>query len=570
MGFIFASSLGLAVLGITLLGSLWLQAVSREVPEPYLDEVFHVRQAQVYCAGKFDVWDPKITTPPGLYLLSYAIYFVTGSCNIYVLRALNVGSTTGVCVLAYLIRQKLEATSTQSGGKPKWTVSHTALNVSLFPPLFFFSGLYYTDVASTFFVLLSYHLFLSSGEHSSNLSSSAVTVVAGVVALLFRQTNIFWVAIFPLGLSIVKVLKSGRGASVQWAAKHDTSFVGVCNDSWDGARLYDPQVAEAKLEDYFKTVVSIAVKALRDLPAVVLIAMPYVSLIAIFGGFVIQNGGVVLGDKSNHVATLHVTQMFYIWPNIFFFSFPAKLGMVFRSFLSTSGLLISGGASARPPAVPRVWVLASFIAIGLVVVHFNTIIHPFTLADNRHYVFYVFRILRRHPIIKYLAVPIYIMCGFVTIQSLGTIATKRDSQGAKKANLKSSTSAPSPRKAGPAPVHGVPVSFVLVWLATTALNLITAPLVEPRYFIVPWLMWRLHLPTADPEIQKPSQSRNVEVYSRYQSWAWSVLNLVQEPWFQLSLETLWYAFVNIATMYMFLARGFSWPQEPGNIQRFMW
>lgn len=32
------------------------------------DEVFHVGQAQVYCAGNFSHWDPKITTPPGLYV----------------------------------------------------------------------------------------------------------------------------------------------------------------------------------------------------------------------------------------------------------------------------------------------------------------------------------------------------------------------------------------------------------------------------------------------------------------------------------------------------------------------
>ena len=35
--------------------------------EPYMDEVFHIPQAQAYCQGGFDVWDPKITTSPGTY-----------------------------------------------------------------------------------------------------------------------------------------------------------------------------------------------------------------------------------------------------------------------------------------------------------------------------------------------------------------------------------------------------------------------------------------------------------------------------------------------------------------------
>ena len=32
------------------------------------DEPFHVPQAQAYCNGEWSTWDPKITTPPGLYV----------------------------------------------------------------------------------------------------------------------------------------------------------------------------------------------------------------------------------------------------------------------------------------------------------------------------------------------------------------------------------------------------------------------------------------------------------------------------------------------------------------------
>ena len=33
------------------------------------DEIFHVPQAQLYCAGRWREWHPKITTFPGLYFL---------------------------------------------------------------------------------------------------------------------------------------------------------------------------------------------------------------------------------------------------------------------------------------------------------------------------------------------------------------------------------------------------------------------------------------------------------------------------------------------------------------------
>jgi alpha-1,2-glucosyltransferase len=71
-----------------ILGLYWTMRVKVFVPEPYLvsivtgplllresadvrlqDEVFHIPQAQAYCKGKWDHWDDKITTPPGLYVL---------------------------------------------------------------------------------------------------------------------------------------------------------------------------------------------------------------------------------------------------------------------------------------------------------------------------------------------------------------------------------------------------------------------------------------------------------------------------------------------------------------------
>jgi alpha-1,2-glucosyltransferase len=72
----------LVYLAIYYLASFWADQVTKVVPEPYLvwqllfltyptpdtlqDEVFHIPQAQAYCSGRFDVWDPKLTTPPGL------------------------------------------------------------------------------------------------------------------------------------------------------------------------------------------------------------------------------------------------------------------------------------------------------------------------------------------------------------------------------------------------------------------------------------------------------------------------------------------------------------------------
>lgn len=78
---------------------------------------------------------------------------------------------------------------------------HNAFNIALFPPLFFFSGLFYTDVLSTCVVLKMYRDFLYN-------RSGIWLYLTGLLALTMRQTNIFWVAVFLGGLEVVRTLKT--------------------------------------------------------------------------------------------------------------------------------------------------------------------------------------------------------------------------------------------------------------------------------------------------------------------------------------------------------------------------
>uniref|UniRef100_A0A1I8BC41 Dol-P-Glc:Glc(2)Man(9)GlcNAc(2)-PP-Dol alpha-1,2-glucosyltransferase n=1 Tax=Meloidogyne hapla TaxID=6305 RepID=A0A1I8BC41_MELHA len=40
-----------------------------------MDEIFHVAQTKLYCKGIYNEWNPKITTPPGLYFLAVLFGF---------------------------------------------------------------------------------------------------------------------------------------------------------------------------------------------------------------------------------------------------------------------------------------------------------------------------------------------------------------------------------------------------------------------------------------------------------------------------------------------------------------
>lgn len=233
--------------------------------------------------------------------------------------------------------------------------------------------------------------------------------------------------------------------------------------------------------------------------------------------------------------------MLYIWPYILFFSFPLLYPYILNAFLPQHCIpfhLRHGSLSDR---LPRLSVTIPILSLMLATINFNTIIHPFTLADNRHYVFYVFRILRQHPAIPYLAAPVYFVFAWAAITALGGMPAEPQSAMSESQSSESSTSKSKQEQAVLAGDTNR-VSFVVIWLLTTALSLITAPLVEPRYLILPWVIWRINLPM---QRQKASEVR-------------------------LWLETVWFLIVNFITGYIFLYWDFEWVQEPGKVQRFMW
>ncbi|KAK5171057.1 glucosyltransferase [Saxophila tyrrhenica] len=568
----------------------WSKLVNDAVTEPYLDEVFHVRQAQNYCQNRFDVWDPKITTPPGLYLLSYIVSPVVG-CDIFWLRSLNV-----FCLVALQAVVTWTYPLRKPGGYDHWASQHSALNVTLFPPLFFFAALYYTDVPSTLSVLIFYWLFLHfSGPRKFSPLRTPALVLSGISSLFFRQTNIFWVAIFPAGLVLVNELDRAHDAVKNSMYRREEGFgdtwTSIVRTSWKMSAVYDPAVRNASISgtnlpslqalqysntqpDYGKTAISIATLCLKlpthptRLAHTLQALLPYIITTLTFTILIHFNGSVVLGDKSNHTATLHLPQLLYLWPYLTFFSWPLLYPYL---------LTIPFGLFAQLPAVatleamlmfkrrrlgPQYWLLGICVGVACAVVHFNTIVHPFTLADNRHYTFYVFRRLMNPWWVKFAVTPVYVLCAWACMQAMGArpldVSVYKDPAG-KKNEDKSSQQSEDRHKPPTLPdgSSGATTSFVLIWLATTTLQLVTAPLVEPRYLILPWIFWRIHVPLQNGS----AQLARTDLTFRER------LKTVDH---RLLLETVWLLLINAGTGYMFLYQGFEWPQEPGRVQRFMW
>ncbi|XP_074880993.1 dol-P-Glc:Glc(2)Man(9)GlcNAc(2)-PP-Dol alpha-1,2-glucosyltransferase isoform X2 [Buteo buteo] len=105
-----------AMSGAFLLSCLLFAAINRRQRGPYMDEAFHVPQAQAYCHGRFLQWDPMITTLPGLYLVSVGVvkpaawlFRWTGSvvCSVGMLRFINLLFSAGNFYLLYLLLLKI-------------------------------------------------------------------------------------------------------------------------------------------------------------------------------------------------------------------------------------------------------------------------------------------------------------------------------------------------------------------------------------------------------------------------------------------------------------------------------
>ncbi|KAJ1564214.1 hypothetical protein HK405_015514 [Cladochytrium tenue] len=130
--------------------------------------------------------------------------------------------------------------------------------------------------------------------------------------------------------------------------------------------------------------------------------------------------------------------------------------------------------------------------------------HPFLLADNRHYTFYVWRYLfRMNPYVRYLLVPGY----YVAFCIVGIT------------------------------LEAQPAVWLLGYAAAVALTLVPSPLLEFRYFVVPYALLRVHA--------RPPPAR------------------------RLARELAALVALDAAVLALFLLAPFEWAHEPGVPQRFM-
>ncbi|OQS02545.1 alpha-1,2-glucosyltransferase [Thraustotheca clavata] len=456
-------------------------------PEAYMDEIFHFPQTQQYCNGhwgtlftfkdglklQLDAWDNKITTFPGLYVFgvgyanvihiiqTFLVSIRITFCSLAVLRTINLLFAMGNLYLILLLRQMKEYTHLEQSR----AIIHGFM-IAFFPINVFFSFLYYTDAAALFFVLLMYYLSLRSKQSRLRKGifslPNLASVLCGYIAVAIRQTNIIWV-LFVLGSAIVDDIET----------THEKHFFGII-------------------------LVKFIAFLLKDFFRLFKLFWPYISIVIAFSTFLVVNGSITVGDKENHVAGFHVAQILY-----FITIATAGFGLVcvfpvrLLAFLRDMASMFTSG--------PRRLLLSLILIAALVfAIHRFSIVHPFLLADNRHYTFYLWnRFFLKHELLKFVPLPLYMYAGWFLFKELRKVNTPL---------------------------------WLFVFGIAVSLVLIPTPLVEPRYYLVPYTLLHLHTP--------------------------------KQPMIPLLLTSATCLAVNAVTIYVYLFRPFTWVD--GTIARFMW
>jgi len=467
-------------------------------------------QTQGFCRGDFASWDDKITTLPGLYCVALvsqpalhvalrwaeSVLGLMGvalppsastpggaalQCSARELRLLNVVFAVLMAAVVHRILEHLHGKPEQRPDERRRHNLRIAV-VLLFPIQYFFYFVFYTDAIGTLMVLCMYERCLASNVWMASL--------CGASSIFCRQTNVVWV-VFCGGVVALRRIEQESPLNAS-----------------SSAMAHVLHTARRLLSRHFFA------------PIVGHVA-PLIFVCLGFLTFVVQNGGVAVGDKLNHQAGFHPMQPCYWMLLVLFMLWPWMLSP-FR-VAAFFGWLCTNRFAAL-----------CLLLLSLLGAHYFTSAHPFLLADNRHYTFYLWKNLyRRVAMARYLIAPVYIFGGWSCSHSLVRMCSP---------------------------------SWVCWFLLCSCIVVVPTGLLEFRYFLTQTVMLLLHQPLYS---QLPSKSdiKSNSKGCRLET-ARGVLGGEAARVEADLMGVVFYAAVNSVTIYIFLFRSFQWPD--GSVARFMW
>ena len=146
-----------------------------------MDEEFHYRQFSTYYDGDFKTWDPKITTPPGLYYVQYLFSQVLGS-DLSMMRSINALIFSNIFLIFITKIYEFKDPNTNNTSR--------ALNLALTPTIYFFNFMDYTDTLSITLITMAFYYNMVKSNYRLAITS--------LISLYVRQNNIIWIGFFMI------------------------------------------------------------------------------------------------------------------------------------------------------------------------------------------------------------------------------------------------------------------------------------------------------------------------------------------------------------------------------------
>jgi len=333
------------------------------------------------------------------------------------------------------------------------------------------------------FFLIAYYYQLKS--------KNLLAALAGGLGILFRQTNAVWLG-FCLFMLILAMVEKYRNKIKRHSFAVELLTKNLNEDFCK--KLSFANILQNLKQDLFgkkllfKDLFHILVNNFKSFQSYLLVILMFVT-------FLIVNKGIVVGDRENHQASLHLCQLFYFFSFALFFSLSCYLFNL-KWIRRVLNLIRTHFAL----------VICVVLPILCTIVHNFTYEHPFLLADNRHYTFYIWsKIFKRHVLIRYLLTTVYMLAIYLFYQNLTS--------------------------------NGKTIGWLLAYSICLFASIVPQKLIEFRYFIIPYYIYRFNI-----------KSSNFK---------------------EIIFELLFNCVINCATFYIFLNKTFYWPNETSP-QRFMW
>ncbi len=242
------------------------------------------------------------------------------------------------------------------------------INIALTPTIYFFHFMDYTDSASLALIAMIYYYNLVESEFRLSICSLG--------AVFIRQNNLIWIVFMMVYRAINQYNKQ---------MKAPLPFIQRCINA---------------IQVLFRNKFLIIAQEKFQ----ILIIVIFYSYIHYF-----NEGQLVFGDHSHHKMKFHPTQLLYL--SLFLvLNMPFNLDELISAFKNIFRKIYYSKHSLSA--------YLFLLSISIILVDKFTLVHDFTLADNRHYIFYLYRKIYQYSFWRFGMCLVYPICWIFLFKSI--------------------------------------------------------------------------------------------------------------------------------------------------------